>query len=219
MHPRRTNCTLTKAASIPARRQRAQGFLDLFFAGAPTIGNKIEFKFKALKRHLLKRHLTLSDSSTSTTKVITSSSVTTATTGLQDAHAHTHTHTHHTQQLQEGDAQQQRDNDHMHRRHRMGRIFGQQVSHNRVGDNELSHQSRTTANPTSSATRWREKAPRHRRQKYSHKNWSTSPGMTSTYGHRRVGDRELHNNKQNYWENPLHLHREVQQQEYSQSKC
>ena len=35
--------TLAKAASIPARRQRAQGFLDLFFAGAPTIGNKIEF--------------------------------------------------------------------------------------------------------------------------------------------------------------------------------
>ena len=32
-----------EAASIPARRQRAQGFLDLFFAGAPTIGNEIEF--------------------------------------------------------------------------------------------------------------------------------------------------------------------------------
>ena len=26
MHPRKRNCTLTKAASIPARRQRAQGF-------------------------------------------------------------------------------------------------------------------------------------------------------------------------------------------------
>ena len=90
---------------------------------------------------------------------------------------------------------------------------------NRVGDNELSHQSRTTANPTSSATRWREKTPRHRRQEYSHKNWSTSPGMTSRYGHRRVGDRERHNSKQNYWENPLHSHREVRQPEYSQSNC
>ena len=37
MHPRRTNCTLTKAASIPARRQRAQGFLDLFFDAAPHL--------------------------------------------------------------------------------------------------------------------------------------------------------------------------------------
>ena len=107
----------------------------------------------------------------------------------------------------------------MHRQHRMGRIFGQQVSHHKVGDNELSHQSRTTANPTSSATKWREETPRHQEQKHSCKNWSTSLGMTSRYGHRRVGDRERHDNKQNYWENPLHSHREVRQPEYSQSNC
>ena len=85
----------------------------------------------------------------------------------------------------------------MHRQHRMG-----QVLQHRVGDNELSHQGRTIANPTSCSSRWREKTPQHRRQKCSHQNWSTSPGMTSRYGHRRVGDRERHNNKQNYWEKP-----------------
>ena len=36
-HPRRTNCTLTKAASIPARRQKPQGFSDLFFDAAPHL--------------------------------------------------------------------------------------------------------------------------------------------------------------------------------------
>ena len=70
-----------------------------------------------------------------------------------------------------------------------------------------------------SSARWKETTPRHRRQKYSHKNCSISPGTTSRYGHRRVGDREGHNNKQNYWENPLHSHREVRQPEYSQSNC
>ena len=97
--------------------------------------------------------------------------------------------------------------------------FLDNISHNRVGDNELSHQSRATVNPTSSSAKWREKTPRHRKQEYSHKNWSTSPGVTSRYGHRRVGDRERHDNKQNYWEIPLHSHREVRQQEYSQSNC
>ena len=43
MRPRRTNCTLTKAASIPARRQRAQGFLDLFFDAAPHLEYFFQF--------------------------------------------------------------------------------------------------------------------------------------------------------------------------------
>ena len=52
MHQRRTNCTLTKAASIPARRQRAQGFLDCFSRVRPPSEIKSNFKFKTLKRHL-----------------------------------------------------------------------------------------------------------------------------------------------------------------------
>ena len=43
MHPRRTNCTLTKAASIPALRQRAQAFLDLFFDAAPHLEYFFQF--------------------------------------------------------------------------------------------------------------------------------------------------------------------------------
>ena len=43
VHPRRTNCTLTKAASIPARRQRDQGFLDLFFDAAPHLEYFFQF--------------------------------------------------------------------------------------------------------------------------------------------------------------------------------
>ena len=39
VHPRRTNCTLTKAASIPARRQRAQGFFGFVFRRCPPILN------------------------------------------------------------------------------------------------------------------------------------------------------------------------------------
>ena len=41
--PRRTNCTLTKAASIPARRQKARGFLDLFFDSAPHLEYFFQF--------------------------------------------------------------------------------------------------------------------------------------------------------------------------------
>ena len=36
-HPGRTNRTLTKAASIPARRHKGQGSLDLFFDAAPHL--------------------------------------------------------------------------------------------------------------------------------------------------------------------------------------
>ena len=49
----------TKAASIPARRQNAQGFLDLFFDAAPSLEYFSNFASSALRRHLLKRHLTL----------------------------------------------------------------------------------------------------------------------------------------------------------------
>ena len=38
-----TNCTLTKAASIPARRQNAQGILDLFFDTAPHLEYFFQF--------------------------------------------------------------------------------------------------------------------------------------------------------------------------------
>ena len=55
------NCTLTKAASIPTRRQKAQGLLDWFFDAAPHLQYFSNFSSSALKRHLLKRHLTLSD--------------------------------------------------------------------------------------------------------------------------------------------------------------
>ena len=43
MHPRRTNWTLTKAASIPARRQKAQGILDLIFDAAPHLEHFFQF--------------------------------------------------------------------------------------------------------------------------------------------------------------------------------
>ena len=45
LHPRRTNCTLTEAASIPARWQKTQGFLDLFFDAAPHL----EYFFQCLE--------------------------------------------------------------------------------------------------------------------------------------------------------------------------
>ena len=53
----------TKAASIPAWRQSeimAQGFLDLFFDAATHLEYFFQFSSSALKRDLIKRHLTLS---------------------------------------------------------------------------------------------------------------------------------------------------------------
>ena len=62
-HPRRTNCTLTKAASIAAQRQKKpKAFLDLFFRRCPPILNIFsKFSGSALKRQLQKWHLTLSE--------------------------------------------------------------------------------------------------------------------------------------------------------------
>ena len=72
MHPRRTNCTLTKAASIPARRQRGPRLFGFVFrACTPASEIKSNFKFKTLKRHLLKRHLTLSEIKTITCMIKT----------------------------------------------------------------------------------------------------------------------------------------------------
>ena len=46
---------------MPAWRQKAQGFLHLFFDAAPILKISSNFWSSALKRHLLKRHLTLSE--------------------------------------------------------------------------------------------------------------------------------------------------------------
>ena len=62
-HLRKENCAFTKAASIPARRQRKcwpRAFW-IYFSTLPPISNIFSnFSSSALKRHLLKRHVTLS---------------------------------------------------------------------------------------------------------------------------------------------------------------